>query len=114
MIREKHDLSGINFGINPSGPSGYVRKRAAGRNENQLNEEKLKRMALGEIAMGGLDQGGEKIGDLPKDEMGNLGDQSVSMGEEDQIGPVAGMKGTVPEKSKIRERILSAIAKRYQ
>ena len=112
--KENHNLSGLNFGVNPASPSGYVRKRMSGRDEGQIDEAYLKRMALGDIAMNGIDQGGSKIGNLPKDEMGNLGDQSVTKGKEDEIGPVAGMKGTVPEKSKIRQRILSAIAPRYR
>lgn len=113
--KENHNLSGLNFGINPASPSGYVRKRTAGRNEGQLNEEKVKRMALGDIAMNGADMaGGAKLGNLPKSEMGNLGDQTIAAGESDQIGPVAGMKGTVPEKNKIRQRILSLVAPRYK
>jgi len=116
--RDMHDLSGMDFGGNPSSPSKFVRKRSKGKDEGQIDENKLNQMVLGQMAVEGLQNAENGPGDvsigLPASEQANLIGDTERTGESDQVGPVAGMKGTVPEKKRIDNRLLKLIASRYQ
>lgn len=112
MISESHDLGGLDFGVNPSSPSAFVRKRARGFDEGQINEEALKRKALGEIAMGGgTTQAGRGIGNLPPGEMGNLIGSPERSGTEIPKTAITGNGNIVPE-SNDTKRLLRMIAMR--
>lgn len=112
--RDMHDLSGMDFGLDPSSASGYVKKRSMGKNENQLGEDKVNMMVLGEMAREGMMNAENGPGDigLPREEQANLMGETEREGMSDDMGPVAGEKGTVPEKGRIDKRLLALIAKR--